>query len=95
MNSADVFSFEFDTLTRNSALAGTLKWFRGNALGAATHRQLLLELNYVINVHSRLREIAVDEVPAEDWSAWQRCCPFPRWHSARAVHSSMTCVRWD
>jgi hypothetical protein len=77
MNSADVFSFEFDTLTRNSALAGTLKWFRGNALGAATHRQLLLELNYVINVHSRLREIAVDEVPAEDWSAWQQLLSVP------------------
>jgi len=69
MNSADVFSLEFDVLTRTSALAGTLEWFRGNALGAATHRQLLLELNYVINVHSRLREIAVDVVPAEDWSA--------------------------
>ena len=71
MNSADVFSLEFDVLTRSSALAGTLEWFRGNALGAATHRQLLLELNYVINVHSRLREIAADVVPAEDWSAWQ------------------------
>jgi len=77
MNSADVFSFEFDMLTRTSALAGTLEWFRGNALGAATHRQLLLELNYVINVHSRLREIAVDVVPSEDWSAWQDLLSVP------------------
>ena len=49
----------------------------GNALGAATHRQLLLELNYVINVHSRLREIAADVVPAEDWSAWQELLSVP------------------
>jgi hypothetical protein len=77
MNSADVFSLEFDVLARTSALAGTLEWFRGNALGAATHRQLLLELNYVINVHSRLREIAVDVVPAEDWSAWQQLLSVP------------------
>jgi len=77
MNSADVFTLEFDVLTRSSALAGTLAWFRGNALGAATHRQLLLELNYVINVHSRLREIAVDVVPAEDWSAWQDLLAVP------------------
>ena len=77
MNSADVFSLEFDVLTRSSALAGTLEWFRGNALGAATHRQLLLELNYVINVHSRLREIAADVVPAEDWSAWQELLSVP------------------
>ena len=77
MNSADVFSLEFDVLTRTSALAGTLEWFRGNALGAATHRQLLLELNYVINVHSRLREIAADVVPADDWSAWQELLSVP------------------
>jgi hypothetical protein len=77
MNSADVFSLEFDVLTRSSALAGTLEWFRSNALGAATHRQLLLELNYVINVHSRLREIATDVVPAEDWSAWQELLSVP------------------
>ena len=53
-----------------------------------------LELNYVINVHSRLREIAVDEVPAEDWAPGGSCCPF---HAGiqGAVHSSMTCVRWD
>ena len=77
MNSADVFLLEFDDLTRTSALAGTLEWFRGNALGAATHRQLLLELNYVINVHSRLREIAADVVPADDWSAWQELLSVP------------------
>ena len=77
MNSADVFLLEFDDLTRTSALAGTLEWFRGNPLGAATHRQLLLELNYVINVHSRLREIAADVVPADDWSAWQELLSVP------------------
>jgi hypothetical protein len=31
---------------------------------------LLLELNHVINVHSRLREVAADVVPLEDWTAW-------------------------
>ena len=77
MNSADVFSLEFDMLTRTSALAKTLEWFRGNALGAATHRQLLLELNHVINVHSRLREVAADVVPPEDWSAWQELLAVP------------------
>jgi len=77
MNSADVFSLEFDMLTHTSALAGSLEWFRGNATGAATHRQLLLELNYVINVHSRLREIAADVVPGEDWSAWQELLSVP------------------
>src|SRR5688572_19171593 len=77
MNSADVFSLEFDMLTHTSALAGSLEWFRGNDIGAATHRQLLLELNYVINVHSRLREIAADVVPAEDWSSWQEMLSVP------------------
>jgi hypothetical protein len=71
MNSADVFSLEFDMLTRTSALAKTLDAFRGNGLTPATHRQLLLEVSYVINVHSRLREVAADVVPPEDWSAWQ------------------------
>ena len=32
MNSADVFSLEFDMLTRTSALAKTLEWFRSSAL---------------------------------------------------------------
>jgi hypothetical protein len=77
MNSADVFSLEFDLLTHTSALAESLEWFRGNDTTAATHRQLLLELNYVINVHSRLREIAADVVPAEDWSAWQELLSVP------------------
>lgn len=77
MNSADVFSLEFDMLTHTSALAGSLEWFRGNAIGAATHRQLLLELNYVINVHSRLREIASDVVPAQDWASWQELLSVP------------------
>src|SRR5262245_47028778 len=77
MNSADVFSLEFDMLTHTSALAGTLEWFRGNAISASTHRQLLLELNYVINVHSRLREIASDVVPPQDWSAWQELLSVP------------------
>ena len=42
MNSADVFSLEFDDLTRTSALAGTLQWFRGNVLGEGTHWQQIL-----------------------------------------------------
>jgi hypothetical protein len=70
MNSADVFSLEFDMLTRTSSLAKVLERFRSTQVGAPTHRQLLLELNHVINVHSRLREVAADVVPAEDWSAW-------------------------
>jgi len=77
MNSADVFSLEFDMLTRTSALAKTLEWFRGNALAPAIHRQLLLELNHVINVHSRLREVAADVVPTEDWAAWQELLAVP------------------
>lgn len=77
MNSADVFSLEFDMLTRTSALSKTLEWFRGSGLTAATHRQLLLEINHVINVHSRLREVAADVVPPEDWSAWQELLAVP------------------
>src|SRR5215510_10978521 len=77
MNSADVFSLEFDMLTRTSALAKTLDWFRGSGLTATTHRQLLLEVNHVINVHSRLREVAADIVPAEDWSSWQELLAVP------------------
>jgi hypothetical protein len=70
MNSADVFSLEFDMLTRTSSLAKVLERFRSSHIEASTHRQLLLELNHVINVHSRLREVAADVVPAEDWSSW-------------------------
>jgi hypothetical protein len=77
MNSADVFSLEFDMLTRTSALAKTLACFRSNALTPATHRQLLLELNHVINVHSRLREVAAEVVPNEDWTAWQELLAVP------------------
>jgi hypothetical protein len=71
MNSADVFSLEFDMLTRTSALARIQDRFRTTHLSPATHRQLLLELNHVINVHSRLREVAADVVPPEDWVSWQ------------------------
>ena len=46
MNSADVFSLEFDMLTRTSSLAKILERFRSAPVGAATHRQLLLELNH-------------------------------------------------
>jgi hypothetical protein len=70
MNSADVFSLEFDILTRTSSLAKMLERFRSTQIGAGTHRQLLLELNHVINVHSRLREVAADVVPPEDWTSW-------------------------
>ncbi len=70
MNSADVFSLEFDMLTRTSSLAKVLERFRSTHIEAGTHRQLLLELNHVINVHSRLREVAADVVPPEDWASW-------------------------
>lgn len=70
MNSADVFSLEFDMLTRTSSLAKVIERFRSSEIEAPTHRQLLLELNHVINVHSRLREVAADVVPPEDWSSW-------------------------
>jgi hypothetical protein len=77
MNSADVFSLEFDMQTRTSSLAKILERFRVTEIGAATHRQLLLELNHVINVHSRLREVAADVVPAEDWTSWQELLAVP------------------
>jgi hypothetical protein len=70
MNSADVFSLELDMLTRTSSLAKVLERFRSTHIEASTHRQLLLELNHVINVHSRLREVAADVVPPEDWPSW-------------------------
>jgi hypothetical protein len=47
-----------------------LERFRSTQIEAGTHRQLLLELNHVINVHSRLREVASDVVPPEDWPSW-------------------------
>jgi hypothetical protein len=77
MNSADVFSLEFDMLTRTSMLGKILDRFRAAPIGASTHRQLLLELNHVINVHSRLREIAADVVPPVDWAAWQDLLAVP------------------
>ena len=77
MNSADVFSLEFDMLTRTSSLAKILERFRGSQLSSATHRQLLLELNHVINVHSRLREVAADVVSTEDWSSWHELLSVP------------------
>jgi hypothetical protein len=77
MNSADVFSLEFDMLTRTSLLAKILERFRATEIGAGTHRQLLLEFNHVINVHSRLREVAADVVPPEDWASWQDALAVP------------------
>ncbi len=77
MNSADVFSLEFDMLTRTSSLAKVLERFRATHIEARTHRQLLLELNHVINVHSRLREVAADVVPAEDWASWAELLAVP------------------
>jgi hypothetical protein len=77
MNSADVFSLEFDMLTRTSSLGRILERFRTSDIGAGTHRQLLLEFNHVINVHSRLREVAADVVPPEDWSSWQEVLAVP------------------
>jgi len=77
MNSADVFSLEFDMLTRTSSLARILDRFRATHLSPATHRQMLLELNHVINVHSRLREVAAEQVPPEDWTNWQDLLAVP------------------
>jgi hypothetical protein len=70
MNSADVFTLEFDMLTRTSSLAKVLERFRASHIEAGVHRQLLLEVNHVINVHSRLREVAAEVVPPEDWASW-------------------------
>jgi len=77
MNSADVFLLEFDMQTRTSLLAKILERFRATEIGAGTHRQLLLELNHVINVHSRLREVAADVVPPEDWASWHELLAVP------------------
>jgi hypothetical protein len=77
MNSADVFSLEFDMLTRTSSLGRVLDRFRATPLSSDTHRQLLLELNHVINVHSRLREVAAEQVPPDDWSFWQDLLAVP------------------
>lgn len=77
MNSADVFSLEFDTLSRSSSLARLLGYFREEALTSSAHRQLLLELNHVVYVQTRLAEVAADVVPAEDWNAWQELLAVP------------------
>jgi hypothetical protein len=77
MNSADVFSLEFDMLTRTSSLEKILERFRATEIRPGTHRQLLLEFNHVINVHSRLREVAAEVVPNEDWSSWQEILAVP------------------
>ncbi len=93
MNSADVFSLEFDMLTRTSSLAKVLERFRSAHIEAGTHRQLLLELNHVINVHSRLREVAADVVPPEDWTSWADLLAVRAWPSSKAAPSWMTCDR--
>jgi len=77
MNSADVFSLEFDMLTRSSQLAKIVEWFRTEEITAASHRQLMLELNYLINVQSRLREVAADAIPPDDWTSWQDLLAVP------------------
>jgi hypothetical protein len=77
MNSADVFSLEFDMLTRTMTLGRVLERFRNTHTDATTHRQLLLEVHHVINVHSRLCEVASDVVPAADWSSWQDLLSVP------------------
>src|SRR4029079_19372596 len=77
MNSADVFSLEFDMLTRTSSLGKILERFRATEIGAGTHRQLLLELNHVINVHSRLREVAADVVPPDECTFCRRLSALP------------------
>jgi hypothetical protein len=77
MNSADVFSLEFESLVRTSSLANVIERFRGSAVTPVTHRQLLLELNHVINVHSRLKEVAAEVVPAEDWTSWHELLSVP------------------
>ena len=77
MNSADVFSLEFEGLVRTSSLANVIERFRGSAVTPVTHRQLLLELNHVINVHSRLKEVAAEVVPAEDWTSWHELLSVP------------------
>lgn len=77
MNSDEVVSLEFDMLTRTSGLSKTLEWFKGNAVAAPSHRQLLLELHYLINVHSKVRELAADVVPTEDWHAWHELLAVP------------------
>lgn len=77
MNSADVFLHEFEMLTRTFTLGRVLDRFRTAPTDTTTHRQLLLEVQHVINVHSRLCEVAADIVPDEDRNAWQDLLSVP------------------
>jgi hypothetical protein len=77
MNSADVFLHEFEMLTRTMTFGKILNRFRKEPTDTTTHRQLLLELQHVINVHSRLCEVAADVVRDEDRNAWQDLLSVP------------------
>ncbi len=77
MNSADVFHHEFEMLTRTLTFGKVLDRFRRAPTDTTTHRQLLLELQHVINVHSRLCEVAADVVRPEDRNAWQDLLAVP------------------
>ncbi len=77
MNSADVFLHEFEMLTRTLTFGKVLDRFRTVPTDTTTHRQLLLELHHVINVHSRLCEVAADVVRPEERSAWQNLLAVP------------------
>jgi len=94
MNSADVFLLEFDMLSRTSALAKTLEWLRSNALHPTAHRQLLLELEHLVNFHTRLREVAADVVPAEEWNSWHELLAVPAlaFTQGRAFREDLKCL---
>ena len=94
MNSADVFLLEFDMLSRTWALAKTLTWLRSNALAPAAHRQLLLEMEHLVNFHTRLREVAADVVPAEDWNSWHELLAAPAlaFTQGRAFREDLKCL---
>ncbi len=77
MNSADVFLHEFEMLTRMGTFGRVLDRFRNVPTTTTFHRQLLLELQHVVNVHSRLCEVAADVVPPEDRKAWQDLLSVP------------------
>ncbi len=77
MNSADVFLHEFEMLTRTLTFGRILERFRKSPTDITTHRQLLLEVQHVINVHSRLCEVAADVVPQDDRYAWQDLLSVP------------------
>jgi hypothetical protein len=77
MNSADVFSLEFDMLTRTMMLGKVLERFRYTHTDSTTHRQLLLEVHHVINVHSRLCEVAAKVVPPEELDSWKDLLSVP------------------